>query len=61
VQEIVDLWVSLNLLLIQALAQIPDAKREMECHIGVEGPIPLVELIDRYVKHCEEIAASMLT
>jgi hypothetical protein len=59
-QEIVDLWVSLNLLLIHVLAQIPDAKREMDCRIGLEDPIPLAELIDRYVKHCEETAASIL-
>jgi hypothetical protein len=59
-QEIVDLWVSLNLLLIHVLAQIPDAKREMDCRIGLEDPIPLAELIDRYVKHCEGVAASIL-
>jgi hypothetical protein len=59
-QEIVDLWVSLNLLLIHVLAQIPEAKREMECRIGSDEPIPLSALVDRYVKHCEVIAASIV-
>jgi hypothetical protein len=59
-QEIVDLWASLNLLLIHVLTQIPEAKREMACRIGLEDPIPLAELIDRYVKHCEGVAASIL-
>jgi hypothetical protein len=59
-QELVDPWVSLNQLLIHALAQIPEAKREMACRIGNDEPIPLSALIDRYVKHCEAIAAAIL-
>jgi hypothetical protein len=49
------------MLLIHALAQIPEAKREMQCRIGSDGPIPLSTLIERYVKHCEVIAASIVS
>jgi hypothetical protein len=59
-QEIVDLWVSLNHLLIHVLAHIPDDKFGIECRIGSEGPIPLSKLIQRYVEHCDGVVASML-
>ena len=59
-QEIVDLWAALNLLLIHVLARIPESKREMECRIGSEQPIPLSKLIKRYVEHCEGVVASIL-
>jgi hypothetical protein len=39
-QEIVDLWVSLNRLLIHVLAQIPEDKFGIQCCIGSEAPIP---------------------
>ncbi|HLK19110.1 MAG TPA: Clp protease N-terminal domain-containing protein [Bryobacteraceae bacterium] len=60
-QELVDLWVSLNRQLIYVLAQIPEAKREMECRIGARDPIPLTELIARYVKHCGAITTEIMS
>jgi len=59
-QEIVDLWSALNLLLIHVLAKIPEDKRDLECRIGGEGPIPLSKLIEQYVEHCEGVVASIL-
>ncbi len=53
-QEIVDLWCSLHGLLIHVLAQIPEDKRELQCLIGAQEPIPLSQLIERYVEHCED-------
>ena len=59
-QEIVDLWAALNLLLIHVLAQIPEPKLGLECRIGIQEPIPLSKLIERYMEHCEGVVASIL-
>ena len=59
-QEIVDLWVSLNRLLIHVLAQIPEDKLNLSCRIGFEEPIPLSKLIERYVEYCEDMVGQML-
>ena len=59
-QEIVDLWVSLNGLLIHVLKQIPESKLDLECRIGIEKPIPLSKLIERYLEHCQDIVEQIL-
>jgi hypothetical protein len=59
-QEIVDLWVSLNGLLIHVLAQIPEEKLGLECRIGIREPIPLSKLIERYLEHCQDIVGQIL-
>jgi hypothetical protein len=59
-REIVELWGSLNRLLIHVLLRIPEAKLNVPCRIGVADPIPLTELMARYVKHCEDVAGQML-
>jgi hypothetical protein len=59
-QETVDLWVALNNLLIHVLARIPEDKLKTPCRIGIEEPIPLSELIARYVAHCEDIVGQIL-
>ncbi len=46
-QEMVDLWVSLNRLLLHVLAQIPENKL-------------MSKLIERYVEHCQDIVGQML-
>jgi hypothetical protein len=58
--ETVDLWVALNRLLIHVLERVPEGKLEVPCRIGIAEPIPLVELVDRYVEHCEGIVAQIL-
>ena len=60
-QEIVDLWVSLNGLLIHVLAQIPEGKLDLQCRIGLGEPVSLSELIESYVQHCQEIVQQITT
>jgi hypothetical protein len=59
-QDTVDLWVSLNRLIVHVLAQIPEAKLVAACQIGIQPPIALSELIARYVDHCEDIVGQIL-
>jgi hypothetical protein len=60
VQDLVQLWVSLNWLLIHVLAQIPEDKLGLMCRIGVQAPIPLSKLIERYVEDCQDVVAQIL-
>ena len=59
-RDLVDLWVSLNRLLVHVLAQIPEDKLNTPCRIGVEEPIPLQRLIARYVERCEDIVGQIV-
>ena len=58
--SLVDLAVSLNRLIVHIVANIPDAKLDTPCRIGIAEPIPLQELMRRYVAHCEDILAQLL-
>ena len=58
--DLVDLWVCVNRLLIHVLAQIPEEKLETPCRIGVQEPVPLATLIDRYIAHCEDLLGQIL-
>jgi hypothetical protein len=55
--ELVDLCVSLNRLLVHVIASIPGEKMDTPCRIGIAEPIPLQELLRRYVAHCEDVVA----
>jgi hypothetical protein len=59
-QELVDLWVSLNRLIIHVMAQVPEDKLRVVCRIGVQDPIPFSKLIERYVEHCEDVMGQIL-
>jgi hypothetical protein len=59
-KETLDLWVSLNHLLIHVLARIPEDKLKIPCRIGIAEPIPLSELIARYVAHCDDVVGQIL-
>lgn len=59
-QDTVDLWVSLNRLLVHVLMRIPEDKLKMPCRIGIAEPIPLSELIARYVTHCQDLVGQIL-
>jgi hypothetical protein len=59
-QELVDLWVSLNRLIIHVMAQVPEEKLNVICRIGVRDPIPFSKLIERYVEHCEDVVGQIL-
>jgi hypothetical protein len=58
--DLVDLWVCLNRVLVHVLAQFRDDRINMQCRVGIEEPIALSKLVDRYVKHCEDIAGQIL-
>jgi Clp amino terminal domain, pathogenicity island component len=57
---LVDLWGSLNDLLIHVLTHIPEEKVNTPCRIGVEAPIPLSILVTRYALHCEDVAGQIV-
>jgi hypothetical protein len=41
--------------------RIPEAKIAVPCRIGIEEPVPLSQLLTRYVEHCEDITGQILT
>jgi len=57
--ELVDLWLSLNRLLIHVLARIPEEKLQLPCRIGVAEPVPLAKLVEAYVEHCQDLVEQM--
>jgi hypothetical protein len=60
-RNLVELWIGLNYLLLDLTAQISEDKLSTPCRIGVADPVPLFQLIVRYVEHVEEIAGEILT
>ncbi len=58
--DTLDLWVSLNRLLIHVLARVPEEKLQVPCRIGSAEPIPFSKLVEIYIEHCEDIAAQIL-
>jgi hypothetical protein len=58
--ETVDLWVSLNGLLIHELAKIPESSLNMPCRIGIAEPVSLAKLMDVYFEYCQEIVGQIL-
>jgi hypothetical protein len=59
-KDLVDLWASLNRLIIHVVAQVPEEKLNVTCRIGVQDPIPFSKLIERYVEHCEDVVGQLL-
>ncbi|HUO31872.1 MAG TPA: Clp protease N-terminal domain-containing protein [Bryobacteraceae bacterium] len=57
---LIGLWELLNRLLIHVMAQVPEDKANLPCRVGVQDPIPLSELISRYVEHCQDIAGQIV-
>jgi hypothetical protein len=58
--DLLDLWLCANRLLVHVLSQIPEEKLTTPFHIGIDQPIPLAEVIDRYVAHCEDVVGQIL-
>jgi hypothetical protein len=58
--ETVDLWVSLNRLLIHVLLRVPEDKVNAPCRIGIAEPVPLARMMDAYVQHCQDIVGQIL-
>ncbi len=59
--RLVELWVRTNGLLAHAIAQVPEEKLSTACKVGIQDAILLYELIGRYVGHCEDVIAQILT
>ncbi len=60
-QELVDLWVCQNRLLVHVLSQVTESKLETPCRIGLDEPVSLGVLVERYVDHCEDEVGQILT
>ena len=59
-QELLDLCVSFNRLIVHVITRIPEEKMDTPCRIGIADPIPLQELVRRYVAHCGDVVAQLL-
>jgi len=60
-RELVQIWFSINDLLLHVLSGIPEDRLNTPCHIGIEPPLPLSQLIEKYVDRCENILGQILT
>lgn len=58
--EIVDLWVLLNRLLIHVLLRVPEDKLDVPCRIGIADPVQLLQLVEHYVEHCDDIPGQVV-
>ncbi len=58
--DLVDLWVSMNHLLIHVIAEIPEEKVQIVCRVGIGEPFPLWTLIDRYVGYSGDLVGQIL-
>jgi hypothetical protein len=58
--DLVELWTSLNRFLVQVLARISEEKAQTPCRIGLDDPVPLSIVVDRYVEKCEDIIGQIL-
>ena len=58
--DLVDLWVSMNRLLIHIIAVIPEDKVKTACRIGIGEPLPLGTLIDHYIGYAEDVVGQIL-
>lgn len=58
--ETVDLWASLNRLLIHVLVRIPEDKLEVPCRIGMAAPVPLSKLVETYLEYCQDLMGRIL-
>ncbi len=59
--DLVDLWLGLNGLLIHVLVLIPEEKTKTPFRIGIEEPVTLQALVERYVAMCDDILGQILS
>jgi hypothetical protein len=59
-QDLVNLWISINRLLIHVLTVIPEEKLTMPCRVGIGEPIPLSKLIDRCFEQFQDMIGQLL-
>jgi hypothetical protein len=56
----VDLWVSLNRLLVHVLLRMPEDMLRVPCRIGITEPMTLAQLVAAYVEHSEDMVGQIL-
>jgi len=59
-EDLVDLWLLLNRLLLHAIAQVPEARLPTPFRVGIAEPTTLLQVIESYVDHCEDLVAQVL-
>ncbi len=57
---LLEVWSWLNRLILHVVFRIPEDKLDVPCRIGIAQPIPLRELVARYVAHCDDIVGQLL-
>jgi hypothetical protein len=57
---LVEMWGWLNRLILHVIFRIPEEKLDTPCRIGIAEPIPLQELVRRYVAYAEDIVAQLM-
>ena len=57
---LVEMWGWLNRLILHVVFRIPEEKLDTPCRIGIAEPIPLQELVSRYVAHCEDVVGQLV-
>ncbi len=57
---LLEIWNWLNRLILHVVSSIPEEKLDTPCVIGIRQPIPLRELVSRYVAHCDDIVGQLL-
>ena len=58
--DTVDLWVSLNRLLIHVLAYVPEEKLNVKLRIGDSGPVVLNRVLADYVEYARDMVGRIL-
>jgi hypothetical protein len=58
--NVVELWLRLTQLLLHVMAQVPEARLATPFRVGIAEPTTLLEVIERYVEHGEDLVAQVL-
>jgi hypothetical protein len=59
--ELIPLWISLNHMLAHSLGGVSSEKMEAMVRVGIQPPVTFSTVSDRYVTHCEDVIAEILT
>jgi hypothetical protein len=51
--DLLEFWQRYNILLVQVIARIPEAKLQTRCRVGESSPVTLQFLIEDYVAHMQ--------
>jgi len=59
-QRLIGAWLEHTCLLAHVIAQVPENKLEAPIRVGIEDPVTIAQLVERYVRHCEDLVAQVL-